>query len=95
MTAKKFTKAIANDIAATSICYVLESILDRGVDGYQYGLDATSDQFTTNFSEDIENRGFTFTEKRLKMVCDCFDAQLEKIRNQVEKTKEKIISNFL
>ena len=95
MTTKNFTKAIAKDIAALSVCYVLESILDRGVDDYQYGLDAISDQFKTNFSEDIESRGFALTEKRLEMVCNCFDAQLEKIRNQVEKTREKIISNFL
>jgi hypothetical protein len=86
----RFTKKIANQIANTSVCYVLESIRSKGVDDRLYDLEESSDRFIDNFVEDLESRGFFVSEGRVDVIKECFDSQLEKVRNQVESIYQKL-----
>ena len=81
---KKFSKTIANDIACTSVDYVLESILNHDTDNRQYSLETTADSFTDNFMEDLQDLDLLVTEYRIKIISECFEKQLEKIRNKVK-----------
>lgn len=80
----KFTKKIANQIANTSVCYVLESVRCKGVDDRMYDLEESSDRFTDNFVEDLESRGFLVSERRVEIIGECFDKQLKEIRDRFE-----------
>ena len=80
---KRFTKAIANDIANTSICYVLEDVMYASDSG-RYSLSSEADHFQDNFVEDLEEKGFIVTEYRIDIIKECFNKQLKYVKDKVE-----------
>ena len=95
MTDKKlFSKRIANDIACTAVDYVLESILNHDIDNRQYSLETTADSFTDNFMEDLQEIGLIVTEYRIKIISECFEKQLEKIRDKVKSIKDNNFKKY-
>lgn len=83
---KKFTKAIANEIANNSLCGVLEDILyaSRG-DYYYTSLSIDAQHFEDNFVEDLEQKGFIVTEYRINIINECFNKRLKVIKDKFEK----------
>ena len=75
---KKFTKAIANEIANYSICGILEDILyaSRG-DYYYTSLSIDAEHFEDNFVEDLKENGFLITEHRIDVIKECFTKRLQ------------------
>ena len=90
----KFNKKVANDIASTSVDYVLESILDHSIDNRQHSLETTADSFIDNFIEDLEKRKLLVTEYRISVINDCFEKQLESIRNRIKVLKNKNFDRY-
>ena len=93
-TKPKFTRKLANQIAATSVCYVLESIRCKDVDDRQYDLEEPSHRFTDNFVEDLESKGLLVSEKRVEIISECFDKQLAEIRSKVEAIYKKLANKY-
>jgi NurA-like 5'-3' nuclease len=93
-TNPKFTKKLANRIAATSVLYVLGSIRSSDVDDRQYDLEESSDRFTDNFVEDLESKGLIVSERRIEIISECFDKQLAEIRSKVEAIYKKLANKY-
>lgn len=83
---KKFTKAIANEIANYSICGILEDILyaSRG-DYYYTSLSIDAEHFEDNFVEDLKEKGFLITEHRIDVIKECFTKRLQILKDKFEK----------
>lgn len=93
-TKPKFTKKLANRIAATSVLYILESIRSSDVDNRQYDLEVSSDKFTDNFVEDLEEQGLIVSERRIEIISECFGKQLAEIRSKVEAMYKKLSNKY-
>lgn len=94
MTTPRFTIKIANQIASTSVLYVLESIRCKDVDSRRYDLEESSDSFNDNFVEDLERQGFIVSEKRIEIISLCFDKQLSSIRAKVELLAKQLEAKY-
>ena len=94
MTKPKFTRKLANRIAATSVLYILESIRSSDVDNRQYDLEEPWESFRDNFVEDLEEQELIVSERRIEIISECFDKQLAEIRSKVEAIYKKLSNKY-
>lgn len=90
---KRFTKAIANEIAINSIGSIIDDVVSACSDG-RYCLSSEADDFEDDFVEDLEERDFIVTEHRIDIIKECFTKQLENIRNKTEACYYKLSNKY-
>jgi hypothetical protein len=85
----KFTKKIARKIANNSLVYVLDCLL--GYDDSGYNLSSEGHQFETNFTEDLEALDITATPKRVEIITQIFDTEIDKVHEYIRKKQNSFM----
>jgi len=75
---KRFTKKIAKEIANTSFGYVLDCLM--GYSDSYYDLNTETEVFEQNFEEDIKEKGFVVTDRKIEMCIE----EYEKLKKSFE-----------
>lgn len=87
METKKFTTAIAKEIAKTTFGHVVDCI--RGYSDSGYDLRTDIEYFRQNFEEDLEEMGLTITESRIEKISKEYEKMILKLDSYITKYYDK------